>query len=275
MNILVIVIMGGFLAFVSFLCWCLFGFMRYKKQEAAFKQEIYGYFEEGTPFEESLRKSFSEVNRKYNLGLNEYTIVFVVQEISALLNKMSVENVIEIYSMFLNWYIYDTHGAKTPQGIKDERILYAISNLKLKERNGHFVIAPDHGDDFSRKYPERSERSILKQYERIPEWVRWILFFPLSIIFFLAIVSMLTWLNLGPSVIGMISFLLAIYVSVPRFKNHFVVGAIVLRMIISTTLFVFIFITGRAINSTVYEMMIEGLTWSAAWFSYFWVLRKM
>ena len=248
--------------------------MRYKKQEMAFKREIYGYFEEGTSFEESLRKSFGEVNRKYSLGLNEYTVVFVAQEIFALLNKMSKENAIEIYSMFLNWYIYDMNGAKTPQGIKDERILYAISNLKLKECNGYFVIAPDYGDDFSKKYPERNKSSILKQYERIPEWVRWVLFFPLSITFFLVVVLMLTWLNLGPSsVIGMISFLLAIHVLVPRFKNHFVVGSIVLRMVISTTLFVFIFIEGRAVDSTRNEMLIEGLTWAVAWFSFFWIFR--
>src|SRR3990167_3364347 len=187
MNILVIAMTGIFLAFVSFFCWCLFGFMRYKKQEAGFKQDILVYLKEGTPFEESLKKSFSEVNRKYNLGLNEYTVVFVAQEIFALLKKMSKENVAEIYSMFLNWYIYGMNGAKTPQGIKDEKILYAISSLKLRECGGYFVIAPDYGDDFSRKYPDRNRRSIFKQYERIPEWVRWVLFLPFSMVFYIVI----------------------------------------------------------------------------------------
>ena len=72
MNIWSAVIIAVSLA-GGLLFWLIWGFAHYKRQEKNFKKDIYGYLESGLTFEESLKKSFSEVNRKYNLGLNEYT----------------------------------------------------------------------------------------------------------------------------------------------------------------------------------------------------------
>ena len=267
----IVVLMAG-----AFFCWCVYGFLRYKKQEASFKREIHGYFEEGTSFEESLRKSFSEVNQKYNLGLNEYTIVYVVQEISALLNKMTRENVIEIYSMFLNWYVYGMKADNAPRGVKDERILYAVSNLRLKERNGYFALAHDPLDEFSKKYPARRKLSIIEWYERVPEWLRWILFLPLSLGFSFGAVCLMRQVNFFSDIIRMVVFIFALHELVPRFKNYFVIGSIILRMVISIIMFSMVAFRETLDWRIWLEICgIELAVWGVLWGYYFWSLRKI
>ena len=72
-----------------------------------------------------------------------------------------------------------------------------------------------------------------------------------------------------------VGFLFAIHALVPKFKNSFVVGFIILRMLVSTAIIAFDFFTGKTTDYIISETLGEGLIWSVAWLSYFWVLRKM
>ena len=67
---------------------------------------------------------------------------------------MNTNNVIEIYSTFIHRYIYKDGRIKKPTNLSDKKIIYALETLGFNERNGYFVIKPDKGDDFDKKYPD-------------------------------------------------------------------------------------------------------------------------
>lgn len=142
-NILIIVVsLAG-----AFFFWCVWGFMRYKRQEEHDKKEIGNYLFQGTTFEHAVQKALNGVNDKFQLNLDPATINAVAQKIAGLTNVMTEDNAIEIYSSFINRYFFHSGTKTRPHGITDKQVLYAAENMKLNERNGYFVIAPDSSDD--------------------------------------------------------------------------------------------------------------------------------
>ena len=267
--------------------------MRYKKQEARDKKEISGYLRQGMPLEQTIpwgvstkesiawaiQKAFKGVNDKFQLNLDPHTINAVAQKIADLTNIMTVDNAIEIYSYFVNAYIFSFGRVKTPRGVSDQQVLYAVSNLNLVERDGYYVIGRDSWEDLYKKRPVREHwhrSSIIERYEKIPEWLRWILFFPLGMAFSFAIGWLMALGHLDPSgVIGMIGFLFALHALVPKFKNHFVVGSIVFQMVLSIIMFLLVFTSRKVVDSTIVEMCVDiMLLWAFSWCFYFWILRK-
>ncbi|MCG2726779.1 MAG: hypothetical protein L6420_11125 [Elusimicrobia bacterium] len=71
---------------------------------------------------------------------------------------MNTENVVEIYSSFINRYIYKSGKIPNPKNISDKKIIYAIENLNLHNGNGYFVIWNDKPKDFNKKYFTETEK---------------------------------------------------------------------------------------------------------------------
>ncbi|MCK9573636.1 MAG: hypothetical protein M0R20_04485 [Candidatus Omnitrophica bacterium] len=149
MNILFIIIILA----TGFFIWVAWGFIKYKSKERMDKNEIYSYLRDGLSLEYALRKTFSNLNKFQNLGLQELTLNRVSEKIAGLINKTDMDNVIEIYSDFIHRYIFRGGQLKNPQSLSDQKILYALESMEFNERNGYFVIKPDKNDDFDNKYP--------------------------------------------------------------------------------------------------------------------------
>lgn len=132
--------------------WTVWGFVKYKSKERMAKNEIYSYINDGLLLPEAIKKSLMNVKEYTNLNLDKATINKVGDIIASLSNRMNIDNVIEIYSTFIHRYIYRDGRNKKADNIEDKKIIYAVENLELNERNGYFVIQPDKGDDWDKKY---------------------------------------------------------------------------------------------------------------------------
>jgi len=86
------------------------------------------------------------------------------------------------------------------------------------------------------------ENSIIERYKQFPEWLRWVLFFPISFAASIAM-SFLVFIGgryfIGDTIINILHsiafqyfFLCFIFFTVPRFKFKILLGLIVLRSII-------------------------------------------
>ena len=103
--------------------------------------------------EKAVSLTFSNLNESHKLGLSLNTINKVANNISELTSKMDLDNAIEIYATFLHRYLFEMDSLKTSVGVSDAQVLYAIESMEFNERNGYFVLKPDHGEKDDPKYP--------------------------------------------------------------------------------------------------------------------------
>jgi len=140
---------------LGFVLWVVLGFLKYKNRERMDKNEIYSYLSEGDSLFDAIKKAFSNLNEFSDLKLDQSTIEIVSSRIAELQKKMNVDNVVEIYATFIHRYIFDAGRRMKPTSLSDKKILFALESLGLNERNGYFVIKPDKGEDFDKKYPDK------------------------------------------------------------------------------------------------------------------------
>ncbi len=139
---------------IGLLLWAIWGFFKYKLRERGDKNEIYSYIREGSSLQTAIQKTFSNLNEFSDLGLSDSTVKSVSEGIAKLQKTgMSINNAIEIYSTFVYRYIFNDGRDKKPKKLSEQKIIYALSSLEFQERNGYFVIKPDSGEDFNKKYP--------------------------------------------------------------------------------------------------------------------------
>lgn len=149
MNFFVVIIF----LLVAFFIWIVWGFLKYKLIERGNKVQINFYLSNGLSLFDSIKKALQNLNKSRNLGLKDSTIKKVSEEIADLKQTMNINNIIEIYSTFIHRYIFRDGRKMRPTNLMDEKIIYAAENLNFNEKNGFFVIKPDKGEDFEKKYP--------------------------------------------------------------------------------------------------------------------------
>ena len=138
---------------LAFLLWCIWGFIKYKRNEGQAKKIVYQCISKGMSLEKAVSLTFSNLNESHKLGLSLNTINKVANNISELTSKMDLDNAIEIYATFLHRYLFEMDSLKTSVGVSDAQVLYAIESMEFNERNGYFVLKPDHGGKDDPKYP--------------------------------------------------------------------------------------------------------------------------
>lgn len=138
---------------LAFLLWTVYGFIKYKRNEGEAKKIIYQCISRGMSLEKTVLLTFSNLNESHKLGLSPDTINKVAEKISELTAKMDLDNAIEIYATFLHRYLFETDSLKTAAGVSDAQVLRAIESMEFNERNGYFVLKPDHGEKDDPKYP--------------------------------------------------------------------------------------------------------------------------
>lgn len=121
---------------------------------------------------------------------------------------------------------------------------------------------------------------MIDRYERLPEWVRWLLLIPLSAgLTFIELCLLLlirqddfTLIN---SAAATVTFAWLLHELAPRWKNRFVVASLIFRMIFSVATVSLVFILGATPDRTTwFEIGRELLGWAAGWFVYFSVFRE-
>jgi len=120
---------------------------------------------------------------------------------------------------------------------------------------------------------------MIEKYERLPEWIRWVLLLPLSAAFTLIILLLLSLVRedftLINSMVAIVNFAWALHVLAPRWKNRLVVASLILRMAFSIAIISFLLIMGTTPDRTTwFEMGRELLGWAAGWSLYFSVFRE-
>ncbi|MFC1679031.1 hypothetical protein ACFL2T_02345 [Elusimicrobiota bacterium] len=126
-------------------------FLRYLRFVRERKRALYRRLAEEPSLEKGLAEDFSELLAENGLCLPDGTIKFVSGKLSNLENKMEFGNALEIYGAFLWIYIFRDGLIMHPTKIDDGKIRFAVNNLKLSEKNGYYVIAPDKSDDTPKK----------------------------------------------------------------------------------------------------------------------------
>jgi hypothetical protein len=105
-------------------------------------------------------------------------------------------------------------------------------------------------------------------YERWPEWLRWVLFLPLSLTFsmlFTFIVSLFRWedIIIVRPTIAMVSLMFAIHTLVPRAKRAWVLASIIGRMIVSVSFLTFVYVNaGHFTRRTWVELVAELIAYA-------------
>jgi|GEM_PF-4876752 len=120
---------------------------------------------------------------------------------------------------------------------------------------------------------------MIERYERLPEWLRWILFLPLSFFFSFLAILLLSFLRddfaLVHSAVAIASFAFAVYILAPRWKSCIVFTSLILRMVFSIAMVSFIFIAGESPDrKTWFEIGREIFGWVVGWSLYFSVFRN-
>ena len=120
---------------------------------------------------------------------------------------------------------------------------------------------------------------IFEKYERLPEWLRWVLFLPLSLIFSFLAILFLSFLRadfaLIHSVVAIVSLAIAVYTLAPRWKSYFVLTSLILRMVVSIAMGLLLFIMGESPDrETWFEIGREIFGWIAGWSLYFSVFKE-
>jgi len=121
---------------------------------------------------------------------------------------------------------------------------------------------------------------MIDRYERLPEWVRWLLLIPLSagLTFIeLCLLSLIRQddFTLINSAAAIVTFAWLLHELAPRWKNRFVVASLIFRMIFSVATVSLVFILGATPDRTTwFEIGRELLGWAAGWFVYFSVFRE-
>jgi len=121
---------------------------------------------------------------------------------------------------------------------------------------------------------------MIARYERLPEWVRWILLIPLSAgstFVELCLLSLIwqDYFTLINSAAATVTFAWLLHELAPRWKNRFAVASLIFRMIFSVVTVSLVFILGATPDRTTsFEIGRELLGWAAGWLLYFLVFRE-
>ncbi len=133
----------------------MFGFFKYKKQEAQIKRAIQEFMQSGMSLHDAITRHLVELNDSLGLGLSEPVIRLTANTVSSLSSRMDADNVVEIYATVLYRYVFRNGTVATPERLDEARFSYAIEHLNLAERGGYYVVKPDFGKDIDLKYPPK------------------------------------------------------------------------------------------------------------------------
>jgi hypothetical protein len=115
---------------------------------------------------------------------------------------------------------------------------------------------------------------MMAEYEKLPEWIRWVLLLPIVIIGALLIVSLLALIRedffLINALASILTSMFLMHSLAPRFKTQLAGAVIVSRILLVGTLYALIFISGEEFTRQSWlELIREVVSWVIAIIIYF------
>lgn len=118
----------------------MFKFMILNNLRRTNKKIIIYHISAGLSLYNAIKNEFEKLNINRDLGLKTNTIETISKNIANLENIISVDNIAEIYSDFIFWYIFKSKIGKTPEKILDDKIISLSENMKFNIKNGYYVL---------------------------------------------------------------------------------------------------------------------------------------
>jgi len=138
------IITGFFIAIIlllaGFILLNLFRFIIFMSLRKAYKVKINQYIVMGLSLFEAIKKDFKNLNVSRNLKLQSTTIEKVSHNIAELNKIMGIDNVAEVYSAFLFWFVFKSKVGTSPKNLSDKKIILASENMEFDEKNGYYVL---------------------------------------------------------------------------------------------------------------------------------------
>jgi hypothetical protein len=115
---------------------------------------------------------------------------------------------------------------------------------------------------------------VIAKYHQLPEWVRWILFLPLTLLITAAVCESVAWIGgrhyfVIRQVVAINCFMVMIYVLAPRWWTQFALAVLFIRMAFFTGAMAIVLARGTQLHEGLWiDLGRELLGWLVAWALY-------
>ncbi|HOZ53589.1 MAG: hypothetical protein WC164_01955 [Patescibacteria group bacterium] len=132
---------ASFLIFaLLYVIWEIVNFIIFKLMIKEDKKIITTNSKNNISIDNSIKSIFTKLNKRKKINLKESTIDEVGKKLSALQDTMPIENVSEIFTSFIFWYILKGNMFNNPTNISDEYILSSVENMNIKKGKKGFEL---------------------------------------------------------------------------------------------------------------------------------------
>lgn len=132
---------ASFLIFVFlYIIWEIVNFITFKSITKIDKKTITINSKNNISVENSIKSIFTKLNKRKKINLEESTIDKVSKKLSTLQDTMPIENVSEIFTSFIFWYVLKGNMFNDPINISDEYILSSVENMNIKKGKNGFEL---------------------------------------------------------------------------------------------------------------------------------------
>jgi len=130
------------LAIGAFAIWSIYKFIKYKFRSSVFEVGLKRQLSFGKNLKEGLEKELHDLNSHLPKKLNPQTTMTLVDKMVSLQEKMTDENIAEIYGNFVSLYICkdSTPPYNVYPNLTDEKVIMYVNNMCFNEVNGHFIL---------------------------------------------------------------------------------------------------------------------------------------
>ena len=136
--------------------WFFIRFQKYKRGENRAKYFIKYHIENGMDVLEAFEMELRYELKINNVDLSENLIIEIAESMAEFTERMTLENVVELYSTFVYRYILRNGRNANLVHIEPQKIRYSLHNLNIKERQGYFSLLLDNPEEIEDKYPEKN-----------------------------------------------------------------------------------------------------------------------
>jgi len=130
------------LAIGAFVIWIIYKFIKYKFRSSVFEVGLKRQLSFGKNLKDGLEKELNDLNSHLPKKLNPQTTLTLVKKMLSLQEKMTDENIAEIYGNFVSLYICEnsTPPYNVYPNLTDKKVIMHVNNMCFKEVNGYFVL---------------------------------------------------------------------------------------------------------------------------------------
>ena len=123
------------LAIGAFVIWSIYKFIKYKFRSSVFEVGLKRQLSFGKNLKDGLEKELNDLNSHLPKKLNLQTTLTLVKKMLSLQEKMTDENIAEIYGNFVSLYICEnsTPPYNVYPNLTDKKVIWMLTTCALKK----------------------------------------------------------------------------------------------------------------------------------------------